>query len=51
MRSFLGLVNYPNRISPHLAENGIQVYNGLQGCISMLPGGNFQECHTSLLQS
>ena len=64
MRSFLGLVNYLNRFSPHLAElsnllreicrkgSGIQAYNSLQGCsFSMYKGGNFQECHTSIFQS
>ena len=33
------------------AENGIQAYKSLWGCISMLQRGNFQEHHTSILQS
>ena len=63
IRSFLELVSYLNQLSPYLAElsdplkrdlqaeNEIQAYKSLQGCISMLQRGNFQEYHTPILQS
>ena len=63
MRSFLGLDQLSQQIQPSFswikwpsqrdmqAENGIQAYKSLWGCISMLQGGHFQECHTSILQS
>ena len=63
VRSFLGLINYLNRSSPCLAalsdslreicrqKMEFKLTKSLQGCISMLQGGNLQECHTSILQS
>ena len=61
MRSFLGLVNYLNRFSPHLAElrdplrdlqaeNGIQAYTSLQSCVSTYKGGNFKNHYPSIFQ-
>ena len=62
MRSFLGLVNYLNRFSPHLAElseplrevcrqdTEFQLTKSVRGAFSQDKRGNFQECHSSIFQ-
>ena len=63
MRSFLGLVNYLNRFSPHLAELSkplrqicrqnveFELTESVHCCFFKDKIGNFQECHTSIFQS
>ena len=62
MQSFLGLVNYLNRFSPRLAElseplrevcrqdTEFQLTKSVRGAFSKMKRGNFQECHSSVLQ-
>ena len=62
MRSFLGLVNYLNRFSPHLAElneplreicrqdTEFQITKSVRVAFLKTKGGNFQEHHSSILQ-
>ena len=57
MRSFLGLVNYLNRFSPHLAELSEPLGQNMEFeltesvCVAFSRTRNFQECHTSIFQS
>ena len=63
MRSFLGLVNYLNRFSPHLAELSeslrqicrqnveFELTESVRVAFSRTKRGNFQECYTSIFQS
>ena len=62
MRSFLELVNYLNRFSPHLAElseplreicrqdTEFQLTKSVRVAFFQDKGGNFQKCHSSILQ-
>ena len=63
MRSFLGLVNYLNRFSPHLAELSeplreicrqdveFELTESVHVAFSRDKKGNIQECDSSIFQS